>query len=305
MKKVLPVLSLILLLFAACKKSDNSEAEPKEEDKPKYDVSFTVADFAQTVGTLSTGNSKATTAVGDTLKNYVNYLYYRIYNSAGVLVNSVDQEGSLSTFGTITDKLPSGAYNVLFTAGKYNLFIPGAQTIFSNASFGPTYGTPWNDTFVKHVQLTVGSTAIAQSVRLDRVIGGLEVVLQDAIPSNVAKVSVVFQSDVDYIYSTGTGTFSSKPITRDFSIAASDIGQKNKKFLSYIGNTVSASSVIIRAYDSANGLLAEKTVSNVRCYKNQKTTLTGTLFPATSSASLGFTVTVNPTWGASGGTINF
>jgi len=305
MKKVLPVLSLILLLFAACKKSDNSEAEPKEEEKPKYDVSFTVADFAQTVGTLSTGNSKATTAVGDTLKNYVNLLYYRIYNSAGVLVNSAEQEGALSTFGTVTDKLPSGIYNVFFAAGKYSLYVSGAQNNLSNAVFGPTIGASWNDTFVKQFQLTVGSTPITQAVRLDRVIGGLEVVLQDAIPANAAKVSVVFQNDVDFIYANGTGILGPKSMTKDFPIFASDIGQKNKKFLAFIGNTLSASSVIIRAYDSANGLITEKTVSNVRCYKNQKTTLTGTLFPATSSASLGFTVTVNPTWGASGGTINF
>jgi hypothetical protein len=84
-----------------------------------------------------------------------------------------------------------------------------------------------------------------------------------------------------------------QPITTDFTVAASDIGVKNKKFLAYVGNTFTPASVVISAYNANNDLLAEKTIDNVRCYKNKKTLLTGSLFPTTAA---GFSVVVNPAW---------
>ncbi len=291
MKKVLPALALVLALFSSCTKSTQLDPEPK-----KYDVTFSVADFAQSASTLSTDHPKTTLAIGDTLKNYADNLYYRIYNSAGVMVNSIDQASTLATFGTISDKLPAGTYNVFFAAAKGTLYPSSAQSIFNNAVYS-TGSTAWSETFVKVLPITIATTAVTQAVKLDRVVGGLQVTLQDAIPSNAAKISLVYQLESTFLYMNNTNTiYPSNSITKDFPLTTTDIGQKNKTFLMYIGNTVSTSSVIIRAYDSNNGLIVEKTIPNVRCYKNQKTSLTGSLFPSTPNTSLGFTVTVNPTW---------
>lgn len=293
MKKVLPVLALVLALFSSCTKSTQLEPEQK-----KYDVTFSISDFAQSVSSLSTTRPKTTLGIGDTLKNYADNLYYRIYNSAGVMVNSIDQSSTLTTFGTISDKLPAGSYNVFLAASKGPLYISDAKTSYSSAAYSYFYpATSWSDTFVKQLQLTVGTTAVSQSVKLDRAVGGLQVTLLDAIPNNATRISLVFQSEVQFLNVNGSSaSYAGTSLTKDFTLTSADIGQKNKTFLMYVGNIVSASSVVIRAYDSNNGLIVEKTIPNVRCYKNQKTSLTGALFPATVSTSLGFTVTVNPTW---------
>jgi hypothetical protein len=133
----------------------------------------------------------------------------------------------------------------------------------------------------------------------------MEVTLLDAIPSNLAKITLIFQSDTWSHYYNGATQSPNYSRTKQFSLTASDTGVKNKAFFMFVGNTWTASNVIIRAYDSANGLIAEKTVPNVRVYKNKKTLLTGTLFPATANPSVGFTVTVNPIWDVSGTPITF
>jgi hypothetical protein len=293
MKKLLLITLSCLTLFSCQKESNVSEPEI---DKPKYNVTLSMEGFTQDVVKMTT-STKSTLGVGDTLKNYADNLCYRIYNTSGVLINSVNQASTLSTFGTVTDKLPSGVYDVFIGATKGSMYVSGAEYLYANASYGWDGAGYWNDTFTKQVKLTVGTTDVAQAVRLDRAVGGLEVTLQDAIPSNATRISIVFQNDSRFNNVSGiVNSYGGTSTTQNYTLTAFDVGVKNKKFLMYIGNTSSSSTVNIRAYDASNGLIVEKTVQFVRCYKNQKTLLTGSIFPTTASSSLGFTVSVNPTW---------
>jgi len=296
MKKLL-LMALSCLALASCKKEGNSPQE--ETELTQYDVTFTMADFSQSVEKLSGTNTKGTlaAAVGDTLKNYADYLYYYVYNSAGLLVKSESQKSTSSTFGTINDKLPTGTYNIIFAASKGPLefYTENYEGTIINPS---PYPSNWNDLFLKRLKVTVGTSPVTQQVRLDREVGGLEVTLEDAIPADAAKISVVVLNELQYIFTNGV-QYSTYPngSTTNFTLTSADVKLRNKKFFLYVANTLETiPAIIIRAYDKANGLLVEKTVSNVRVYKNQKTLLKGSLFPGSGNAALGFTVVVNPTW---------
>jgi hypothetical protein len=303
MKKLLLLSASCLMLLSACKKDNNTKTEQPKPEEKKYDVTFKVDGFIQAV-TDFTIPAKKTTDLGDTLKNYADNFVYRIFNADGVYVNGVNQKVSDVAFGTVSDKLPSGTYTVWFAAAKGYLFGSDPTVVYSKSYFSPS-GT-WGDTFAKSLQLTVGNTAVTQSVRLDRVVGGLEVTLEDAIPTGTAKISISYKNDsYEYYLNTALNVNAGQTHTKDFALAASDIGQKNKKFLMHVGNTKSASSVLIRAYDANGGLLAERTIDNVQCYKNTKTLLTGSLFSASSGASAAFSVVVNPTWATPGTPIKF
>jgi len=293
MKKTLSILFLGLVLFS-CKKSEQTKEEPSKEPT-KYQVKFSVSDFAATTTTMSSPATKSSLAVGDTLKNYADNLYYRIYNANGVWVNGIDQASTIAGFGTITDALPTGTYSVFIAASKGTLSLADKSTLYSSGYYYPDYNQ-WNDTFSKTLTLTVGTTAVSQAVRLDRMVAGLQVVLEDAIPTAASKISIIVNPDQFSFRMNGTSYTPSEQKTIDFTLTAADKGVKNKSFNAYVANTTSATSVTIRAYNSTNNLIIEKTIANLTFEKSKRTVLTGSLFTSTSNSSAGFAVTVNPTW---------
>jgi hypothetical protein len=154
----------------------------------------------------------------------------------------------------------------------------------------------FDDTFAKRLSLTVSTSAVTQQLRLNREVSGLDVVLEDAIPVNAAKVTVVIQNDLTIMYAAGHSYSPSIARTIDYTLVAADKGVKNKRFSAFVANTYTPTSIIVRAYDSSNGLIVEKTITNIQFVKNQRTNLTGSLFPTTASSTVGFTVVVNPIW---------
>lgn len=289
MKQFLPILFAGLTLFG-CKKAADKPETPTQNEVKKYDVTFKVADFSSTVGTFN-ASTKSTMAVGDTLKNYADNLYYYVFNSSGSLVKSMSQNAASPAFGTITDQLPTGTYDVFMAASKGALTLQGGGG-YSVASF---QATPWNDTFTKAFSLTVGTAAITQTVRLDRALGGLEVTLGDVITSNVAKITLVYDKDASTLLMRTGGTFVSGTAVKDFPISTSDVGTRNKKFFMYIGNTSTPAIVTVLAYDASNNIIAQKQVGPVTVTKNKITLLSGSLL---LKSSADFTVAINPTWGA-------
>lgn len=297
MKKFLPILAIALVLFG-CEKSDEKKTDTEVQ---KYDVSFNVTDFSQTVVPL--GN-KRTSAVGDTLKNYATNLYYKLYDESGTILKSTEQLSSATGFGTITDKLAPGDYTAFFVATTGNLAFSGTQ--FTTSLYYPSTTTYWNDTYTKTIAFTVSTSAVTQAIRLSRIVGAIEVNLEDVIPNTISKITVAYVKESPKLQLTAAGDGIFGTLTKDFNLTSADYNVKNKKYLMHIGNIYGlASSVVIRAYDFNNAIVAEKTVTNVICYQNKKTVLTGTLFPTPTNQNIGFTVSVDPTWGTSTTPIRF
>jgi len=303
MKKLLPALLLSLILGGCSKSNQPGENKPAQEDA-KHKVSFTITDFAASTTVMSTPGTKATNAVGDTLKNYADNLYYRIYDANGNWVNGTEQTSTSATFGTVTDQLVAGTYTVFLAASKGGLRTSDKTVAFSKADFGPTStGAIWNDTFIKTFTLTVGTTDLSQSVRLERTVAAYQIVLEDAIPSDAAKIAVSIM--YDYPTMALTGANMSVPLSPpvEYALAAADKGVKNKTFSGFLSNTFLPVSFVIKAYNGRNEVIAEKTIKDLKFEKNKRTTLTGALFPP-ANPSGDFTVVVNPVW-APGATFKF
>jgi len=299
MKSIYSLL-ILGLIFTGCQKSANMP-EPQTEVN-KTEVTFAVTDFAQSVKGFAAANTKGTMAVGDTLSNYADNLYYTIYAADGSYVKSGTQAKADASFGRVTEQLVPGTYDVFMAATQNSIgFFAGSGSTYSNALITPPAPNLWLDLFSKNMTITVAGTPLTQSVRLDRAIGALDVVLVDAMPASVSKISLTLDREAaDMLIKTGVAkTYGST--TRDFALTAADAGAINKKFSMLVGNTATDVNVTIQAFDAAGAKLAEKVVTT-RINKNQRTTLSGSLI---GPAAANFTVFVNPVWNASGSVINF
>jgi hypothetical protein len=299
MKSLFPLI-ILAFIFTGCQKSGNTP-EPQTEVK-KTEVTFTVADFAQSVKGFAAVNTKGTMAVGDTLSNYADNLYYAIYNADGSFLKSGTQTKTDANFGRVTEQLAPGNYDVVMAAYKGLLYIFfGSGTSYSQTYFNPPSPYSWVEVFSKSVNINVAATPLTQSVRLDRIVGALDIVLTDVMPASADHISVTLNNEAyNILAKTGTPTMTGT-VTPSFAVSAADKGARNKKISLLIGNTTSDLNLTLQAFDAANNKLAEKAITT-RIYKNQRTTLSGSLFGPTTA---GFTVFVNPVWNPSGAVVTF
>ncbi|MFD2164583.1 FimB/Mfa2 family fimbrial subunit [Paradesertivirga mongoliensis] len=294
MKKILLLILTYGIVLSACQK-DNASAPLS--DAQKYKVSFVVAGESD----LFSKSGSTISAAGDTLNNHANMLYYYVYNSSGVFVKKMTQTSSMPNFGTVTDSLPTGNYSIFMLATHAEIALV-EESSFSTVAFGHNSYFPFGDAFLKSFQLTIGTQNVNQTVRLDRVVGGLEITILDEIPANAAYIDIALWNDANsYSISQGvsSGTYHSGA---RFTLTASDKGQKNRKFLFHVLNTHSPIPEIkIYAKDAQNQQIAFKKVNDVWFYKNKKTSLSGNLFPQTATPESSFSVVVNPTWDSAPG----
>ena len=303
MKKLLPVF-LLAFIFLGCKKSEQITALQETAIGTKYNVKLTMADFGAATATMNAPGTKASAAIGDTLKNYANFLYYRIYNANGIFIRSVEQKSTSANFGTITEQLPTGTYSISLVASKAQLSFSSDKTVFNQGSYSPYSNTGWNDVFATSMSLKVANADLAMMVRLDRQVAGLRLVLEDAIPVDAAKITLMIMNDVGSFKFTGNDAMGEGyQINLDYPLTAADKGLKNKAFDSYIGNARDNISLIIRAYNSNNNLLIERNLINLKFEKNRRTVVTGDLFSAPTNPTAGFVVSLDPAW--TPGTVKF
>ncbi len=299
MKRLLPFLLLGAMLQGCQKSGDKPEVPPTTGvEQQKYDVQFSVADFSKSVAPMNATVNKATMATTADLKSYADYFAYRVYNANKELVNSINQTSSAANFGTVSDKLPPGTYTVILTASK--VYMPD----ISYTGLTMDVLSYWNDLFGKKVSLVVSNSAISETTTLERLVGGLEVNITDAMPKDIGKISILIQTENQFILHDNTKPFPAMPATKNFIMTSADAGATNKSFMLYVGNTFTATNIVIRAYDVNGGFIAEKTVPNVTFAKNQKTVLTGNLFTATNTTA-GLASQVNPDWTATSTPIKF
>jgi hypothetical protein len=289
MKNLTFKLVLVSILIIGCKKH---RTQNEDELAPRIAVTFVVQSFNQQVTKISKINPSVS-ASNDTLKNYVNYLYYYVYDDAGSLVKSVQQTANTDSFGRIRDELKPGTYTVAFTASKAALAFGGGVSSLSTVHFYNSTTNYWDDTFFRKYSVTVGNTPVVYNVNLDRIVGGLELVLHDPIPNEVSKISIrVELKESVFKVNTGEKVATADKI-KDFDIPVSERNVSGKKFLMHILNDKRPVVVHISAYDSDNNLVSQKTVNNVRCLANKITVLSGKLF--TNSIG-GFIISLNPEW---------
>jgi hypothetical protein len=291
---------LLLLTMFSCKKSGPIIYDDTAGQEPLHVVSFTMSGLTATTTTLSTPPTKATNAIGDTLKNYADNLYYRVYNANGIWIKSIDQKSTDVNFGNITDRLAAGTYKIFVAASKTELRVPGKDFAYNNSYYGPIeYNAVWTDAFNKAFDLSVGNADVSQNIRLERAVAGCQIVLPDGLPKAVTQLKIQFQGDnnnVPYVTPVNAPPVSSglyKTIDLKFDAANYKAGAKTFTF--FIANTATPVKFILSAYNSAGIELLSKSIDNIQFERNKMTTLTGNLFPA-NAVSDDFVIGINPNW---------
>lgn len=332
MQKLYPILALCLCLFACTK--DRNEKSSNSTSSAKYPVSFNISGFTQTSGTFSTTKQTAAYQTSGTTTPAdagIAKLIYAVFDANGLQVSRMEQNitdngklyrienntkklvNSANVFGVISDSLAKGTYTIMIggsSSATANLNV--AQKVagqdyyttasLSDAKFFPTSDNTMNDVFYYKGQLTVGTTNVAQTVTLNRIVGKLALNIEDAIPAGAAKITVAINGDnTDYRVNLNApeGTLSGN--LKTITLTDADKGKTNYNQAWTVLNTVSPVSAVVTVYDASSKVLFTKTINNIQVSNNQKTTVTGKLF---SSGSM-MTVNVNQDWGTNGTTVSF
>jgi hypothetical protein len=302
MKKLLLNLALGSLIFAsACRKDHTEDPGSVIENTEKVPVEFSLSTFTQTIVDLKSGIAPHTLA--DTLNNHISYLYCRIYNDQQQLVFSEDQTASNPSFGKINSVLGPGNHYAVFMGSKSPVQLnAGAAVTLSNASMQFDQGAPTPDAFVKRFSFSVSGAPVSHAIKMTRIVAGLNVIIEDAIPSAVKNIQVSI-SEEQYMYKFSDSTRSGViPKSVNFPITAAEAGATNKTLKSYVFKVnVPTTTVIVKAYNETNVLLYEKTIPNVTFYVNKVTTLTGKLF----SSQATYNVTTNTVWDTPAPVVSF
>ncbi|NCD72256.1 hypothetical protein [Mucilaginibacter agri] len=313
MKANFTLLMIFVLALASCKK-DNTMVVKNQPDPTvavtKYPVSFSASAFSSQTSAFGT---KAVTAVKQTqaLKDVIKVLSYYVtsVDSPGIIIKKVVQKSTDANFGTIRDTLPNGNYRVVFLgstgsrikvgAMSFDYEVPVSQWDLYASDDGSFFRSDSiGDNFAKVLNLTVNART-NYDVVMERIVGKAKVVIQDAIPTNVARIDCLWQSlPGAYDLFTGTpnyGNGGGLPIlTFHHQVTPAEIGKKGFTF----GVTTFATSISIQlfAYDAAGNQLYTRYVSdNTQIDANTMVTFTGTLFDNSQSAN----VSANPVWGGS------
>jgi hypothetical protein len=295
MKKAVFLLAMATMIFFSCKK-DHSKSGPAGK---KYPVTFNVTNFMSKQGNFAIRHGANSLADTVNASGALDILYYAVYNS-GIGVHGVitKQDSSMANFGTVTDSLPPGQYQVVFIGGKKGLIDTySGRTAADNFSYP---GNKWQDTFWDEFDITIGNDGISQNVTLKRIVGKLELDITDNIPANADSLVIKVDPEATSLMNDG-GQPMGPPfgtVTYSEKIPAGAIGHANFTMDRIIGNAVTPFTVTITCKDSGNQTIASATASNVTVQANTKTVLSGNLF-ATSPASQHFTIKADTTWGAS------
>ncbi|MXV52849.1 hypothetical protein GS399_17895 [Pedobacter sp. HMF7647] len=313
MKKILSLLVVCVMIAAACKK-DSGKLENKPDGTAtgqKFPVSFKVSEFSSNVSPFpAQGNHKGQKVSG--LSDQIKYLYYYVAKESDSLtmLKSIKQVYSTNPdspdnydFGFLQDTLPAGKYqiyiigsnrpdaDVYFIKEEQIYTPPGVYLDFTNWDETNDIG----DNFYKKLHLTV-TQASPNEVKLDRLVGKVNVKALDAIPQGISKVKVCFGTG-SFLFDLGSGNgiYHSGSIpfrTIEYLIKPEDIGKKDLTLSTYFWEA--GVSVNLYIYNAAGEEIDHKFVSNgVSLKKNTMVTFSGKFF----SLGQGFRVTLNDQWG--------
>lgn len=314
--KPLSLLGVALSLFLfACKKESNSPVANKEKQE-KVAVKFNVSNFNQEVTDQSTTGRKSANFLRDSLlEKQISHLYYLAYsvdlNYTQVSFKHQDATVNNFDFGNIADSLTPGNYVIIIAGsnGPSNFnqspgltFGDSRLLLYSDAN-GPTR---LPDTYLKKFSIIVNKydSLPYTNITLKRISSNLEVNILDAPNrgADVDNISISITPEASF-YSFA---FEISGYNWDETPLRNITRKSLNTFSDYVLNTDTEFSVIIKYTDKISGAFFTKTIPNVRCYMNKKTTLTGNLFDENHQGSTdGFKIKVNDTWEPDGEVIPF
>lgn len=272
MKKGMIWAATLAVLMSACQ-----QAEMESETKSK-ELSFNVG-FNIEKGVISRA------ALGD----YIATLQVFDYKD-GTLVNSITQGKEDEGFGTVPLKSDYGTHEYVFVG--HNSVTCSYDNEKSELTFDKIL-----DTFTATQTLEVNiDTEEKQSVKMERQVAGIKLVMQDAIPQNAACIELTVEGYSSILNpKTGKGSAGTKHV-REWEYSTSNIGKTGTSYTLYTflpadDHTVD---VTIRVEGTDGKDIVNYTIEDISVEKNKTTVISGYLLSMETTT----TVSVDGEWGA-------
>ena len=291
-----------------------NEYLPKpEHEEELLPISFTV-DFAKEV-------------IGFRSSETINldyFLYFVYKTETGDLYKRL----SFANFnGALNDSLPEGNYTFVFVGSNTDAslkdYIPSGTNIKNFlGSVGPSFTlSPLininKDAFYKKINYSIEKGQLNNnSIALDRIVGKIEVVFQDVIPSEVKTIAVNVKSlPNSYLYSLSGDFTTGGGGLENFNISESDRAASGYTFYFVGFENINKDtsrypvSIEIKAYknipdgivDKEPFVIFSKVINNVDILKNKTVRYSGNMFDSGASQSenlqSSFDVEIEDVWG--------
>ncbi|MBS1526353.1 MAG: FimB/Mfa2 family fimbrial subunit [Bacteroidetes bacterium] len=333
MKKILFEIILACFLLTACKKQHNKDDNPIVTSLQK--VTFNVGFSSRLTNFATNGLSINSTKPDTSLTNYIDVLYYCVFDSLGKGLHEFVQQKTDSTFGRYTDNLHPGKYTIVIVGGQAGIIVsPVSVGTDINSVWITHYSQPspklyFNvDAFYKKVPITVSATSSAQNVNLDRIVSKMVVNINDPIPAGAKYLALVISNAANK-FNVGTGTVgldSDGPPPaqmQEYTLTTANAGTQNFQLSTlFLYNGASSVEVFCSTskptnfkggnpfsnllyrdnpassnYDAYSGVVyGDKTIPNVTGAANKITLLSGDLFGGTGDG--GVKVSADTNWNA-------
>jgi len=310
-KNALSLLVAGMCLFACTKDSNTEDTAP--EVKKKYPISVDLTEFIQKTeslddpGARKTGNGK--TGRDSSLRKITDIYYLLLYPPSNYLLTYRHQniDTDSAHFGEIRD--------TLYSNENYIIYLLASDTIVNIQRSGDPYYintginasgdfVPFKDLFATKIPIRTDTGNMPLQPILTRAVGNLQVEVLDGGLNPFYNISVAVSGEysqvgIDNLIQGTSGVGASRILYL----------QKTSStlFSSNIINTTGTLTVTITAKHKYTGDEIQKVVNGVVCYKNKRTTVTGSMgIPgAAPSSSRDFQVKVNEGWDPNDNNIGF
>lgn len=265
---MLKTFSIIVFLISSLTFSiQNIHAKTIPQDE-KFNVIFSIS------------NSEAickSVAKADSVKN----LSYFIYDEKGNRIKSSQQITTNNNSAEIKEYLPKGKYRFVFLSSEKPLNFHVAE---SNSDIPSFIYVGLFDIYHKAEEVIVGKHTLRKNILLNKLSSSLEFDLSNEnIPENVSSVEIHW-TDSKYVDFNGNSfTFARK--TKRITLNPDDKNLKKVQLSAIVFNTSEPFNVSIKYFNNNQQYIAGTEISDVRCYADQKTLISGT-FLNTAPTSL-------------------
>ena len=278
MKKLYLILAA-LLLVASCKKKDDVQVP----------VRIHVNDFTITQDTLP---SKDGVPEYNGVKA-VTLAFYKADNAEQYRVTQFRSDpATYTTFGDFSLSLPMGSYTMVVLGYGLN---DGEPAITLTSPTTATFGNyPARETFVATQAVNITNTnAVELSATLNRVISKMRVVSTDGRTENAESIRITFSAG-SKAFNPSTGLASNNTgFSNTVNITGTAVGVNAQPvtylFLTSDEQTMTVTIDVLNALEES---ISHKVVENVPLQRNRLTTLTGTVFSASSTTDF----EINTSW---------
>lgn len=270
--------ALLSIVIISCEKL----SLPEDASKPKGNLTLTVNQLDQIPFDASTR------AVASDVCTRLNFA---IYNTEGVRIKQINQKVGDSEFGIASFQLNPGTYQIVALAHSSS----GNPTMTNPAKIQFTNANGYTDTFLYSDEISIDEDPIMLSLTLNRIVALCRFIINDAIPSDVAKL--------DFEYTGGSGAFDAATglgcvkSTQRMNIESPQ-GQNQFDLYTFLHDLMGTIHLKVTAKDIDENEI-QKREFDIPLQTNQNTRFTGTFFSGESiptSRSTDVSVTINTKW---------